>query len=207
MKAGRRRKSGERIESKFFVIVCEGKVTERIYFDKYRTVLRDSNIKIETPKPKCTDPVNLTKFAIEQIKKGRYNIKTGDTIWCVFDCDENTNEKISKAQEIAGKNVLLCLSNPSFELWYLLHFTHISHKIFRDEAMTKLKEFMPKYEKNIDVYETLIDKREQAIKNAKQLIEMHKNAGIELLCVESNPSTQVSVIVEELLKIAANSSN
>lgn len=203
MKAGRKRISGERKENKFFVIVCEGKVTERIYFERYRTVLRDSNIKIETPKPKCTDPVNLTKFALEQIKKRRYNIKTGDTIWCVFDCDENTNEKMAKSRGIAGKNVLLCLSNPSFELWYLLHFTPISYKIFREEVMVKLKEFMPKYEKNIDVYETLKDKREQAIKNAKQLIELHKKAGIELLCVESNPSTQVVVIVEELLKIAA----
>lgn len=134
-------------------------------------------------------------------------MKAGDTIWCVFDCDENTNEQMAKARGIAGKNVLICLSNPSFELWYLLHFTPISHKIFREEVLARLKEFMPEYDKNIDVYERLEDKREQAIKNAKQLIEFRKKAGIELLCVESNPSTQVVIIVEELLKIAAKSSN
>ncbi|PWB52502.1 MAG: hypothetical protein C3F06_08080 [Candidatus Methanoperedenaceae archaeon] len=200
MNAGRRRKRGTRRENKFFVIVCEGKVTERIYFEKYRTVLRSSNIKIEIPKPKCTDPVNLTTYALEYRK---LHLKTGDTVWCVFDCDENTNEKIARACKIAGKNVLLCLSNPSFELWFLLHYTPILYKIYREDVMVKLKEFMPEYEKNIDVYEKLKDKRVHAIKNANQLIELHKKNGIELLCVESNPSTQVSVIVEEFLKIAA----
>lgn len=203
MKAGRKRKMGGRRENKFFVIVCEGKVTERIYFEKYRTVLRSTNIKIEIPKPKCTDPVNLTQYAIDYRRD--HHLKTGDTVWCVFDCDENTNEQMAQACKIAGVNVLLCLSNPSFELWYLLHFTPRTSKIYREEAMAKLKEFMPDYDKNIDVYGRLEDKREQAIKNAKQLIELHKKTNIEILCVESNPSTHVGVIVEELLKIAANS--
>lgn len=203
MKAGIERKRGGREENRFIVIVCEGKVTERIYFEKYRTVLRSTNIKVEIPKTKCTDPINLTKSALAYRRD--HHLKTGDTVWCVFDCDENTNEQMAQACKIAGVNVLLCLSNPSFELWYLLHFTPITSKIFREEAMARLKEFMPDYDKNIDVYGRLEDKREQAIKNAKQLIELHKKANIKLLCVESNPSTQVGVIVKELLKIAADS--
>jgi hypothetical protein len=112
-----------------------------------------------------------------------------------------TNENMYRACKIAGKDVIICLSNPSFELWFLLHFTPIVSKLFRSEVIEKLKEFIPDYEKNKDVYDLLLDKRIEAIKNAKKLIELHKKNGINLISVESNPSTQVCVITEAILKI------
>jgi hypothetical protein len=62
-----RRKQKTRVPRKVYVIVCEGEKTERIYFNRYKT--RYSNLKIETPNSKCTDPKNLAKFARKQIKK------------------------------------------------------------------------------------------------------------------------------------------
>jgi len=56
-----RRKQGTRVPRKAYVIVCEGEKTERIYFNRYKS--RYSNLKIETPNSKCTDPKNLAKFA------------------------------------------------------------------------------------------------------------------------------------------------
>lgn len=123
MSGYKRRKSRIRIPRKVFIIVCEGEKTERIYFNRYRK--RYSNLRIETPNSKFTDPVNLAKFAKEQIKKGDLDLKNGDAIWCVFDCDENTNEDMSRACRTAGKDIKICLSNPSFELWFLLHYTSL----------------------------------------------------------------------------------
>lgn len=62
----RKRKTGKRTPRKVFVVVCEGEKTERIYFKRYRT--RYSNLSIETPNSKSTDPKNLTEFAKNQIK-------------------------------------------------------------------------------------------------------------------------------------------
>jgi len=199
MSGYKRRIRGTRIPRKVFVIVCEGEKTERIYFNRYKK--RYCNLRIETPNSRCTDPVNLVKFAKEQIKKEDLDLKNGDAIWCVFDCDENTNEDISKACRIAGKDVIICLSNPNFELWFLLHFTLIVSKSPRSEIMAKLKKFIPDYEKNKDVYDLLTDKRTNAIENAKKLIDLHNKNGIDLFSVESNPSTQVYLIAEEILKI------
>ncbi|MDO8727606.1 MAG: RloB family protein [Candidatus Methanoperedens sp.] len=193
------RKIVKRRPYKLFLIVCEGEKTEPMYFKRYRK--RHCNLIIKTPESKSTDPVNLVKFAKEQIKKEELDLKTGDAIWCVFDCDENTNENMSRAIKIAGKDVNICLSNPSFELWFLLHFTSIVSKLFRSEVIEKLKKEIPDYEKNKDVYDLLVNKREIALKNAKKLIELHKKNGINLISVESNPSTQVCFIAEEILKI------
>ncbi len=195
----RRRKLRLRIPRKVFVIVCEGEKTERIYFNRYKT--RYSNLRIETPNSRCTDPINLAKFSREQIKKEALDLKNGDTIWCVFDCDDNNNENISKACKIAGKDIKICLSNPSFELWFLLHFSFVVSKLTRSEEIEQLKEHISGYEKNKDFYDLLLGNRPKAIENAKQLIKMHEKNGVKLISVESNPSTQVQNIVEEILRI------
>lgn len=201
MRGYKPRKRGMREPRKVYVIVCEGEKTERIYFKKYRTECRYCNLKIETPNSKFTDPINLATFAKEQIKKEDLDLRNGDVIWCVFDCDENTNEDLSRACKIAGKDVKICLSNPNFELWFLLHFSLIVSKLERSKVIDKLKEHIPNYKKNIDIYELLLSKRSIAIDNAKKLNGLHEKDGIKLMIsVESNPSTQVYSIVEEILK-------
>ncbi|MCZ7393244.1 MAG: RloB family protein [Candidatus Methanoperedens sp.] len=195
----RRRKLRGRIPRKVFVIVCEGEKTERIYFNRYKT--RYSYLRIETPNSRCTDPINLAKFSRDQIKKEALDLKNGDSIWCVFDCDDNDDENISKACKIAGKDIKICLSNPSFELWFLLHFSFVVPKLTRSEVIEKLKEHIPGYEKNKDYYDILLGNRPTAIDNAKKLIKMHETHGVKLISVESNPSTQVQNIVEEILRI------
>lgn len=61
------RKKGTRSLRNVFVIVSEGSKTEPIYFRRYRE--RFCNLSIITPDSKCTDPVNLARFAKEQIKQ------------------------------------------------------------------------------------------------------------------------------------------
>ena len=199
MSGHKRRKQRTREPRKVYVIVCEGKETERIYFKRYRT--RYSNLKIEPLNSKFTDPINLARFAKERINKEGLDLRNGDIIWCVFDCDENTNDAISQACKIAGKDVKICLSNPNFELWFLLHFSPIASKLDRFEVVNKLKEYIPKYDKTLDVYDLLLNNRSIAIDNAKKLNKLHEKDEIKLISVESNPSTQVYRVVEEILKI------
>lgn len=50
-----------------------------------------------------------------------------DVIWCVFDRDENSDAALQKAKQVAMKEgYRLAYSNPSFELWFLLHFVNQS---------------------------------------------------------------------------------
>ena len=46
-------------------------------------------------------------------------------IWCFFDRDDNTNIMLSKAKQMALKEgYQIAFSNPSFEIWFLLHFNN-----------------------------------------------------------------------------------
>ncbi len=194
-----RRKKGTRRPHKVFVIVCEGKKTERIYFNNYKK--RGCNLKIEMLYSGDTDPLGLIEFAKKQISKYELNLKGGDAIWCVFDCNGNKDKIISTACKNAGHNVKIILSNPSFELWFLLHFEYYSTKLTNSDLIDRLERHLPDYKKSKDYYDLLKSKRENAVDNAKRLNELHQINGINLISVDSNPSTQVFTIVEEILKI------
>lgn len=193
-----KRNENVRERRKKFVLVCEGTETEPLYFGNYRTELRNNNLEVVIlPSGFTTDPKNLVKFCQKQIGHS-LDLKNGDVIWCVFDWDSNRPEAISTAFREA-KNVKVCLSNPSYELWYLLHFEYVSSKLTNDELKEKLKSCITDYHKSKDYFKSLKGKRESAISNAKRLNALHEQNGIDLKSIDSNPSTQVFKIVEELL--------
>lgn len=60
-------------------------------------------------------------------------------IWCVFDRDDNTNAMLSKAKQVAIKEgYQIAFSNPSFEVWFLLHFNNQTTPVENCEAAIKL---------------------------------------------------------------------
>ena len=200
MSGYKRRNIGNRRLHKIFVIVCEGKETERQYFNRYKKW--GCGLKIETPNTNATDPEKLVKFAKNQSEKYNLNLKSGDGIYCVFDRDDNTNEIIARAFKKAGTDIKMCLSNPSFELWFLLHFVYYESSLSNPELIQKLKKHIPNYRKDEEYYDELLSKRDDAIKNAKKLNGVHHKMGVDLNSINSNPSTQVFKIVEDILKIA-----
>lgn|SRR5665648_202991 len=192
------RKTKVREQRKLLVIVCEGEKTEQIYFERYKKGRPGLSIKM--PNTNYTDPKNLVKFALTQIEKLGIDPKNGDDIWCVFDCDNNPNTHILTACKNAGKRVKICLSNPSFELWYLLHFAYNESPLTNPVLMAQLERKINGYKKTEDYFDLLESSRETAIKNAKKINNLHESNGIDLFSTESNPSTHVYKIVEDILK-------
>lgn len=192
------RKTKVRKQRKLLVIVCEGEKTERMYFERYKK--GRPSLSIEMPNTNYTDPINLVKFALTQIEKYGIDRKNGDDIWCVFDCDNNPNPNILAACNNAGEKVKICLSNPSFELWYLLHFAYNESPLTNPVLIAQLERKIKGYEKNKDYFDLLEGNRETAIKNAKKINNLHEIEGIDLFSTESNPSTTVYRLVEDILK-------
>ncbi len=98
-----------------------------------------------------------------------------------------------------SKNIKIAYSNEAFELWYLLHFQFFDSALSRNDYYPRLSKHLGcEYKKNSKlVYKTILDKQDTAIKNAKTLIEKYGN---ELNPENSNPSTNVFKLVEELNK-------
>jgi len=188
------------------LIVCEGAKTERTYLKSYKR--RNTGVKIEIPNTGDTDPLNLVEFAALKADELGINKRTGN-VWIVFDVDVNSDAVLNKARSNARRiskkkqyNMEVILSNPSFELWYLLHFTTASTAALTNTVLIdKLKRYLNGYDKAVNYYATLKPLQETAIANAHNLNDFHNGQGRDLYTRDSNPSTQVVKLVEYLNKI------
>jgi hypothetical protein len=184
-----------------FLIVCEGIVTERCYFNDARHIER-SLIELEieaggTPKTLVERAVELKREAGRNARRLKDDNQRYEEVWCVFDVDEHP--LIPEAKDQAEANgVELAISNPCFELWALLHFQDQSAHIERRRVQHLCRQFMPGYEKRLD-YETLKLKYTDALRRAEDLERWHESRDT----VGANPSTVVHKLVQRILSQAS----
>lgn len=115
------------------------------------------------------------------------------------DSEQYKKEQIKEAISIGkNKNVNVIISNPCFELWFLLHFEYTT-KYFSSnrELIKELKRYIKNYEKNLDVFTMLEDKQMDALKNAKKLHSVHAETRKQLGYVQ-NPETDIDILVDKL---------
>ena len=65
--------------------------------------------------------------------------------------------------------------------------------------MKRLKKYLPKYQKNINIFSDIKDKVYDAIERAKRLESFQLQNNKIIGMVEANPSTEMYKIVEELI--------
>ena len=181
-------------------LICEGSETEVRYFKRFRSRGCHIDIIPITSQYKAAD--KLVQKARATMGHQPYYPEDGDVIWCVFDRDDNTDEMLRRAGQLAEKEgYFLAYSNPAFELWYLLHFQEQTAPLADCNAairQLKQKDYVPQYEKNRDVYEQLLPLQEAAISHAKKRIQKLRAGNDEILCRRSNPVTTVAELVEYL---------
>ena len=203
--AGRRDKQRKsREQRKLLLIIIErGNQTERIYFNKFKQ--RNSAIQIEIPGCKSVDAVKLVEYAIIKAKEYAINFNEGEKVWCVFDIDAKKTLELQRAKQLADRNgIKIALSNPSFELWFLLHTDYYSTRPFssNEDLLNELKSRFPAYKKTDDsMFKALLPAQRQAINKAKRLMVYHQDCGNRLCSRESNPCTQVFELVEYINEI------
>lgn len=107
-----------------------------------------------------------------------------------------------KAKQTAVKEgYKIAFSNPSFEIWFLLHFSNQTTPLENCESVVnqlKKKGKLEQYEKNKEVYEQLKSLQEAAIERAKKRMYELQEEHIEVISRESNPVTTVFELVEYL---------
>jgi RloB-like protein len=111
-----------------------------------------------------------------------------DEVWAVFDRDDHP--LYTEAQKQADDNKIHCAnSDPSFELWLLLHFHDQTAPIDRKAARKKLKQHLPKFDKHVDFVSLAAGLDEACLraKKLRQLVKANKTDG--------NPSTKVNRLV------------
>ena len=177
-----------------FCIFTEGK-TEELYFEEFN---------LPTLRVKCVglgggNAEHLLDEMLVYMKMAKY--ADYDHYWLIFDCDDNSQEELQRVVARAKKaKINWCLSNPCFELWYLLHF------LYRESPMTAfdlkkhlLKEWIPGYNETMEgIYDLLKDRMDNAIRNAARLLPPEKREEWMNRLRQSNPSTNVDNLIRKL---------
>ena len=195
-----RRGFGSRKRNPVVYLICEGSETEIRYFKRFRS--RECRIDIVPISSQYKSADKLVQKARASIGTNPYYPDEGDIIWCVFDRDDNTDQMLSKAKQVATKEgYKLAFSNPAFEVWFLLHFHNQVTPIENCDAAIKLlkqKGRLEQYEKNKNVYDQLKPLQTLAIERAKSRVSMLANEHTEIISIQSNPVTTVAELVEYL---------
>ena len=145
------------------LIVSEGSKTEPLYFDEIRVDLRlpATNVTV-TPSQTGTEPLQVVQYAKELFETGNeykgIKPRAFEQVYAVFDRDDHKTyfnalrlaESLDRKLKNDDKKLVTfkaIASVPSFELWLLLHYEHVQAPLHRDEAMRRLKQHVPGYDK------------------------------------------------------------
>ena len=184
------------------LIAAEGKnKTEKTYFSNFEDGKKSYNITYA--RGNNTDPLKLVKMLIKEIDELKLDLQDDDVAYCIFDTDVdlNKNKIIEEAIQLAKKNnIKIITSSPCFELWFLLHYDYTTANMDSEKVIKRLKEYYPKYEKNINIYPDIIKEIDLAIDRAKKLEKYQTDNNRRIGTVEANPNTEVYKIVEYLMK-------
>lgn len=195
-----RQAAGSRPLRKRFLIVCEGEVTEPLYFESFRVPK-----EVLTVKGEGKSTTSLVAAAESHADKGSY-----DEVWVVYDHDDfgatlfNAAEAaIQQAGAKRDEAWHAAWSNQAFEVWYLLHFDYFDGELHRHVVQKKVSERLAKhggYRKNRpDMYKVLESLQATAIRNAEKLAEAHGIAPHgSTPPASANPCTTVHRLVQAL---------
>lgn len=190
------------------LIAAEGNNrTETTYFQNFK----GDNVTIKSIPGNDTSPVQLATNLVQAISK--YDLQSGDMAVCFADADFDPSKdaqlreadlEIKRAKKIAKERdvkIMLIVSNPCFEKWFLCHFSASTRNYNSSkEILEELKKRIKDYSKSQNVYkEYLQGKTAFAVKNAKILGKYCLDSGLRPHTVSFTPSTEVYKVFDEFL--------
>ena len=160
------RPTGKREYRKLFVIVTEGRKTEREYFEIFNGL--QSKNRVKCPKRNHN---SAPRYVLKQMIKYLREKKPMPPFeaWIVVDADDWKQEELVKLNKWAQErdNRGFALSNPKFEYWLSLHFEEGNYVATSKECDRRLQQHIPGYDKSIDPNHFTRDRICEAVHRAK----------------------------------------
>lgn len=171
--------------------------SEGVYFDYFRG--KNSKIKIRTHVLGKGDLEVIYRKCNNAIKQGAFNTKKGDLIAIVIDVDRHSPEDLLEFErKCAKQSIDLFISNPSFEVWLLMHYKDVACNIGQEELESELACVLERpYVKSegIDIDDSKIS---SAMNRSRQIIESRDDKTRK--CALECPSTTLHFLIEMILK-------
>ena len=185
------------------LIVAEGhNVTESQYFRQFQNQHAGYNIKVLIP-GSATDPEGMLEKLERFWQINEMDLMKGDRGFVVLDldCDDSKGRLIEKLDQ-GSKIAKFIVSNPCFEVWFLLHYKYTTH-VYKDsaEVIKDLQNYITTYDKTLDVSRILSDRTETAVQNALKLKSYFQNNGCRWPSNDCNPGTDVPIVIDLIRKL------
>ena len=157
----------------------------------------DYNIKILIP-GHITDPSGMQKTILRYWDQYGMDEEKGDVAFIVLDLDCNSEKgRLIRKLEKENDNARFVVSNPCFEVWFLLHYRYSTRPYYTSADVIKdLRKYVPDYEKNTDIAVLIANDIEIAMKNAEKLRHHFLDMGAEWPSAACNPCTDVPIIID-----------
>ncbi len=181
-------------DATLIVIAAENEFAEKQYF----ALFESSRVKIEVlatgPDGKSA-PAHVMERLVEF--RERYAIGPSDELVLMIDYDNRRWEELKTAfRDARNQGVFIAVSNPSFEVWLLLHHTEADPaNDTSDKVEAHLRTVLGSFNKKRLVLDDYRDRIPEAIARAKAL---DTNAAKD---VPDCPGTRVYVVVERILSL------
>jgi hypothetical protein len=197
-----RRRRPRLIPRPSLLIICEGEKTEPSYFLNLRGEHKNRLVSIRiddeggVPKTLVERAAVIKRQARREAARRRDDTLTLDEVWCVFDVDQHPNIEDAK-QQAHDNGVSLAISNPSFELWLVLHFQKQNSYVTRQNIRASCQEHLAGYNKELsaEMYDLLAQNYGDAVERSAALEAMHERNGSPR---GENPSTGVFRLTERI---------
>jgi hypothetical protein len=180
------------------LIVCEGRETERRYFEAFQHEVRNPRVHVHVaretgvPKTVVKHAISLRNEAASEAKRQHDENLQWDEVWGVFDVDDHPS--LAEAVELAALHaIFVAVSNPCFELWALLHFQDQQGHIDRHKLRAALQKHMLRYDKVLD-FAKMHGTYAEALRRAASLAERAARDNEP----GRNPSTGVPRLTESI---------
>lgn len=212
-KKGKKAKDKDRQKRKIYIF-CEG-VTEEIYLKHFED--RNYNAEIISVKTDHTDAFGIVQYAKEYINKKDvdFKLELGDRGYCVFDSDPKSNTDIKTVFNLLEgyrhKGLYSIFSNPSFEVWFVLHFREAPYGMSAEKMKQEIKKLVKnsysQYSETTDIYDFLLPMQNGALKRARLLHNAQKEVHDTVYSHECNPYTDIFSFIGYMNQVKSENRN
>lgn len=198
-----RNRRNNRQTKRAWLIVCEGRnKTETKYLSHFNK--RDGSVRLIIKSSGDTDPTSMIAQAETIAESKGIGENAGDRIICLMDLDIN-DKKAQLIQSLRSKHskVEISISNPCFEIWFLLHFTnHPRRENTSQNVKKQLVSYVPNYTESMDILQLCPEVQSNyliAIDNAEGLRIEHARKNISIFSADANPYTEVYILMKDII--------
>ncbi|MFA5449121.1 MAG: RloB family protein [Clostridia bacterium] len=200
----KRRKRAIRQTNPIWLIVCEGRnKTEINYLSHFNK--REGKVRLIVKPSEDTDPRRMVERAKNIAKAQSIGQNLNDRIICLIDLDIDDNRaKLIQLLKIKYSKINIFVSNPCFEIWFLLHFTRHPNRENKSRNVKKqLEGYVPNYTESMDILQKCTQIQTNysiAIKNAQDLRKEYSHKEITLHTKYANPYTDIDLLISALIE-------